>query len=333
MRWIIGACLAAAVLWAGYWFIGSTAAERGAKAWFADRSAQGWVADYDSIETRGFPSRFDTTINALELADPRTGWAWSAPFFQVFALSYKPNHIIAVWPNEQTIATPLARANITAEDMRASAVFLPDTALTLDSATFTFEGLEATGNGGAVTQITNGTGSVRRAANAELTRDFYAQLKDVTLPDALRAQLDPADVLPQIIEGLTIDLTASFDAEWNRFAIEQARPQPTSIDLNLLAASWGGLDLRAAGDVTLDGNGVPTGEIQLKATNWREMLQVAENSDMVPQGVLPFIERGLEMLAGLSGNTATLDVPVTFRNGNMAIGPFPIGPAPRIRLR
>ncbi|WP_439117971.1 DUF2125 domain-containing protein, partial [Nereida ignava] len=87
MRWIIGACLAAAVLWAGYWFVGSTAAERGAKAWFADRSAQGWVADYDSIETRGFPSRFDTTINALELADPRTGWAWSAPFFQVFALS------------------------------------------------------------------------------------------------------------------------------------------------------------------------------------------------------------------------------------------------------
>jgi hypothetical protein len=99
----------------------------GAKAWFADRSAQGWVADYDTIETRGFPSRFDTTINTLELADPRTGWAWSAPFFQVFALSYKPNHIIAVWPNEQTIATPLARANITAEDMRASAVFLHDT--------------------------------------------------------------------------------------------------------------------------------------------------------------------------------------------------------------
>ena len=52
------------------------------------------------------------------------------------------------------------------------------------------------------------------------------------------------------------------------------------------------LDRRAAGDVTLDGNGVPTGEIQLKATNWREMLKVAENSDMVPQGVLPFIERG-----------------------------------------
>jgi hypothetical protein len=333
MRWIIGACLATALLWAGYWFVGSTAAERGVKAWFADRSVQGWVAEYDTVKTRGFPSRFDTTINALELADPRTGWVWSAPFFQVFALSYKPNHIIAVWPNEQTIATPLARANITTEDMRASAVFLPDTALTLDSATFTFDKLKVTGNGGTTIQFTNGIVSVRRAPNAELTHDFYAQLKDVTLPDDLRDKLDPANVLPRIIEGLTIDVTASFDAEWNRFAIEQARPQPTSIDLNLLAASWGGLDLRAAGDLTIDGSGIPTGEIQLKATNWREMLKLAEKSDIVPQGVLPFIERGLEMLAGLSGNTATLDIPMTFRKGNMAIGPFPIGPAPSIRLR
>jgi hypothetical protein len=66
--------------------------------WLDARAAEGWIAEYESDAHRGFPNRFDTTITGLDLADPETGVAWSAPFFQILSLSYQPNHVIAVFP-------------------------------------------------------------------------------------------------------------------------------------------------------------------------------------------------------------------------------------------
>jgi hypothetical protein len=112
-----------------------------------------------------------------------------------------------------------------------------------------------------------------------------------------------------------------------------ARPQVEAIRIGDLRATWGNLDLRAAGEVTVDAEGVPTGEIVVKATNWREMLTIAEATGVVPSGLVPTIERGLSLLARLSGPPETLDAPLSFRNGLVTFGPVPLGPAPRIVLR
>lgn len=333
MRWILGIITTLAVLYAGYWFIGANATERAATQWFEERAQDGWIAETSAIETTGFPSRFDTTFSDIELADPETGWAWNAPFFQIFALSYRPNHIIAVWPNEQSIAYPDARLSLKSEDMRASMTFLANTDLVLDTATFEMAGLEIDHSQTGRITIEKGNIAVRETPEVSLSKDVFAQLQAVTLPTPLRSVLDPAGILPDAIEGVSIDATVGFDAQWDRFAIERARPQPTAIDLKMLAASWGPLDLRATGQVSVDAQGIPTGELTIKAKNWRQMLDVVGNANLFPREVLPMIERGLELLSGLSGNAQTLDVPLTFRNGRMAIGPLPIGPAPRIQLR
>ncbi|MCF6444120.1 DUF2125 domain-containing protein [Nereida sp. MMG025] len=333
MRWILGIVTTLAVLYAGYWFIGAAATERAATQWFNDRAQDGWIAETSAIETRGFPSRFDTTLTDIELADPETGWVWTAPFFQVFALSYRPNHIIAVWPPDHSLASPNARIALSSNDTRASMVFEAGPDLTLQTANFEVAALTLAHSQLGETTIGEGSIALRQTPDMVLSNDLYAQLKTVALPPALRGLLDPAGLLPTAIEGMTIDSTIGFDAPWDRFAIERARPQPTSIDLKLLSASWGPLDLRAAGTLQVDENGVPTGEIGIKARNWRQMLDVAENAGLLPSEILPMVERGLEVLSGLSGNSQTLDVPLSFRNGRMAIGPLPIGPAPRIMLR
>jgi hypothetical protein len=71
----------------------------------------------------------------------------------------------------------------------------------------------------------------------------------------------------------------------------------------------------------------------VKATNWREMLGVAEAAGAIPPSVRSGLERGLGFLAQLSGPADTLDVPLSFRNGRVMLGPLPIGPAPRIVIR
>jgi hypothetical protein len=71
----------------------------------------------------------------------------------------------------------------------------------------------------------------------------------------------------------------------------------------------------------------------VKITNWRDLLRVARNAGLLPEPLMPTIERAFEILAGLSGPADTLDAPLTFAGGIVSFGPLPLGPAPRLVIR
>lgn len=333
MRKLLVVVLALAAIWAGYWLVGARGMERALAGWLDARAAEGWVAEYQSVDTQGFPNRFDTTIAGLELADPATGVAWSAPFFQILTLSYRPNHVIAVWPSEQTVASPYERIAVESDRMRGSVVFEPDTALTLERSTIELAGVTLTSTAGWTAALETGQISTRQTPALEHHHDIFFEAGDLRPAEPVRAALDPAGVLPEVIETMRIDMTAGFDGPWDRFAIEDARPAVTFLDLREVRARWGEMDLRASGELEVDAEGVPEGRITVRAENWRQMLEVARSSGLVPEALMPTVARGLELLAGMSGTPETLDAPLDFRNGRVAFGPIPLGPAPRIRLR
>ncbi|MBV0912612.1 DUF2125 domain-containing protein [Anianabacter salinae] len=333
MRKLIWVLLALAALWGGYWFIGSTAVERGIAGWLDARAAEGWVAEYDDVTTRGFPNRFDTTVTGIRLADPATGVAWTAPFFQMLALSYKPNHIIAVWPNEQSVASPFEKVAVTSDDMRGSVIFEAGTALTLDHATFVLDNIALSSDAGWQASATSARLATRQTAALQNSHDIGFEADTVTLTEGFRASVDPAGVLPDAVQRMRIDATVGFDAPWNRFAIEDRRPQVTRIELREMQARWGEMDLRLAGELDVDAAGVPTGKITVRAENWRQMFDMARAAGLIPDMLAPTAERGLAALAGMSGQPETLDAPLTFRNGIVAFGPIPIGQAPNLTIR
>ncbi|WP_420862774.1 DUF2125 domain-containing protein [Algirhabdus cladophorae] len=333
MRKLLVIVIIAALAYAGYWFVGARTAQNAMATWFDERRAEGWVADYSDLNTAGFPSRFDTTITDLELADPQTGLAYTAPFLQLFALSYRPNHLIAVWPPSQSFATPDAgTVTITSADMRASLKFKPSTSLELDTTNFEGKTLEVTSPQG-----TTKIGAVQIAARGTATRvntyDFYASSQNVALPQGLRQQLDPAQLLPAELRDMIIDATLEFDRPWDRFAIEDQRPQPTSIQIKLVDAGWGDITIKATGDLQIDPDGTPTGDLAIKADNWQQILALAETAGILPGRARPLAETMLNAVAGLSGNPNSIDAPLSFKNGFVSLGPLPLGRAPKIQLR
>lgn len=319
--------------WCGYWFVGARMFEREVEAWLAERRAEGWVAEAAGSTIRGFPNRFDLTLTELELADPATGLAWSAPFFQILSLSYRPHHVIAVWPHEQTVATPLGRVEVTSEDFRGSLRLADMTTLALENATFVSDSVTLASDAGWTAHLGTGRMAVRRAAATEATYEIGVEALDLVLPERVRGPIVPSDTLPREIETLRLDTEIAFTAPWDRAAIETARPQPVRIDLRELRATWGRLDLRAAGELTVAPDGTPVGSITVKAENWREILELAIVAGAVPQTLAPAIERGLEALAGASGSPRTIDATLTLRDGRIYYAFVPLGPAPRLILR
>lgn len=334
MRFLLVAVVVAALGWSAYWFFGARGTEQALRNWLELREAEGWVVSASDISTKGFPNRFDTTLTDLELADPETGVAWQAPFFQIFALSYKPHHIVAVWPDRQKLATPNQVVSITSADMRGSILFEPGVDLALDRTTIEFDsmGLVSTADWNAA--LENGLMSVRQTPDADNSYDFSLKATGLQMPRGARNAVSDSDMVSDRLETIQIDATIVFDAPWDRNAIEDQRPQPRRIDLKQARATWGQLDLRIAGAVTVDSNGTPSGEVTFKATNWREILQLAEETGAIPKELGGMVEGGLNMIARMSGNSKTIDVPLAIKDGRVTLGGLiPLGPAPNLTLR
>ncbi|MEO1239315.1 MAG: DUF2125 domain-containing protein [Pseudomonadota bacterium] len=324
--------LLATGVWGGYWVVGSIALERGLRAWVSDRQGEGWVADYTELTVRGFPNRFDTTFTDLDLADPETGLAWSLPFFQILALSYKPNHVIAVWPDTHRISTPAERLTVTSDKMQASLVVEPGTDLVLDRATLVAEVFGVSSTQGWTSGAASLSVASRQVEGAAHSHDIAIEATDVIIADPLRAALDPLRALPGEVKTLRLLAKVSFDGPWDRFALEQARPQPTGIDITDLTALWGDLELRAAGQLDVSDTGQASGEITVKAVNWKDMLDVAVAAGVLPEATRQTAENALGLLAGLSGRADTIDAPLAIRNNLVFFGPIPLGQIDPIRL-
>ena len=341
MKRLVILILVAASLWSGYWLFGASTTQGAFAAWFSDRRAQGWAADYADLQVQGFPNRFDTTFTEIALADPATGWAWDASFFQLLTLSYKPNHVIAVWPDTQRIATPQDRFTMTQAEMQASVVLWPSTDLALDRVRLVADTIQITGsNGNATSASALRLAAERLGADGKQatsspdggeSRYRIALSAEGFAPDStFRDRIDPTGRLPRTLDALRADITLGFDRTWDRRAVEDNRPQPRLISLRLAEARWGDLDIKAAGDLDVDALGKATGRITIKAQNWREILRMARASGELPSGIADTLEQGLSFLAGRNDG---IDIPLDFRSGRIWIGPIPLMESPVLVLR
>lgn len=329
-RLLITAILLASGGWGGYWFVGSGAQQAAVEAWLQDRAQAGWVANYSNVTVQGFPNRFDMTVTDLELADPRYGWAWFAPVFQTLQLSYQPNHIIAVWPDAQTIATPNGSVAVTSEDIRASVVFEPDSELALNRSTVTLRNVRLAAEDGWSSSIEQAVLATRQTAGEPFAHDIALDARNFTPSEELKAQVDPNGLMPAQFDALHVETTAAFDRPWDRRSVEREKPVWTRLDIHKFDAQWGELGLKAVGSVDLDREGYPTGSLDVQARNGQQILDMAVAAGSLSPEVAATLNSLLSLFSAMSGNKNTLDVPLSFADRIMYLGPIPVGEAPRL---
>jgi len=324
----------AALAWGVYWFVGAGAKERALAGWLEARRSEGWTAAAAEIDTRGFPNRFDTTLEALDLDDPDTGVGWTAPWFQIMALSYRPTEVIALWPEEHELRLPGEVLGVASERMIGSLALGVSPALPLERLVIEGDAVEIASSGGWTAGIAATQLALRESpgAAAAPVYDIAVSLAGFTPESAELARLRDLVGLPEEIETLKAELTVTFDKGWDLTAIEDRRPQPRDLVLTALDAKWGDLALAGTGTVTVDAEGVGTGEMALEATNWRDILALATASGALAANQEPLVRAALETLASLAGDPERLDVPLRFSRGLLFLGAVPISTAPRFSL-
>jgi hypothetical protein len=324
MRLLLGLALGLAVLWGGYWIVGSRALDREVNAWFDMAEAEGRLVAREAVSVSGFPSRFDVTVTAPRLEDAATGWGWSTPFLQVFSMTWKPWHLIAVLAPTQEITTPGGRVIAVTSDIRASLRLRPGLDLALDQAVVDGKALSFTSEGWSMA-----AGRIELAAAGDATRQngvrLGLQADDLTLDPALAA-LVPA--LGGVISDVHVDVSVQLSMPVDRHLTPEA--QVTAVHLAEAHLVWGDLAVSGQGEVSRDADGRAKGEIALSVAHWQQLPEALVALGVMPGGMVPWVTRALSLLAAGATNPDRLEVPLTFANGRMALGALPLGPAPML---
>ena len=326
MRALLWIVLAAAGVWSGYWWVGSGAIEREVTAWFKQQALAGMEAQNDSVIVRGFPNRFDLTVEGLSLADPATGLGWKAPFVQVFSMTWKPWHLIAAMSPGQQIVLPDQTLSIDGTSMKASLELHPNAQLGLYEARLEAGDLTIGSDLGWKIKAAQLFGSTLETT--PLANRLGVAVKDLMPDAALMAALRGTD-LPPVIEALHLDATAHISAPLDRSAPE-THPKMTALAIADLRLIWGALQMTAEGELKAAPNGLADGEISIKVAGWRRLPVVLGALGIIDPQMAPGLERALEVMATSGADPEVLLLALKCAGGQMSLGPFPLGPAPRL---
>ena len=326
MRGFMVAVLALGVLWGGYWFVGSSALQKGVEGWFAGQVAAGRVAGNSGVEVHGFPNRFDLTVTDVHLADPVTGIGWDAPFAQVFSMTWKPWHLIAALPNTQTMTLPDQSVVVESTKLQGSLKLVPGVALALDTAVVDGADLVATSSLGWILRAARVEVASRRDASAADGHEVNVKVTGL-VPDA--ALLAGVPGLPGVVEVAQVDVVAGFSAPIDRFAPD-TRPQLVALTVKNATVRWGDLLVAAKGAVAADAQGLAEGRIDIHIEGWQKLVPVAVAMGLIKAEVTPTAEKMMGLMAAQSADGKSLDLPLVLAAGRMSLGPVPLGPAPRM---
>lgn len=329
---VIGFIVIIAALWSGWWFIAATGAERAVHNWLELRQAEGWQAQAQSVTQSGYPAMLNLRIDAPQLADPATGVALEMDQIMLSAPAWWPGDVTLTLPDTPIrMTSPDGPLTLQANEGQAVLNLHPGPSLQLEAMQATSGLWQITTPEGALLSGTDFTTSmVQNPENAE-TYTFDINATDLTPGTLLRAGL-PSD-WPLKFDAFRARMTVTFDAPWDRTSLEDLRPQPRAITIEDADIKWGPLRHVASGALTIDSEGIPEGNLNVRIENWRQALDIAQDNGALSADFRPQAETVLNMLSNLGGNPDTLNLTMTFAEGAMTMGPIPLGPAPRIILR
>lgn len=322
MRKLIVAIVAVALVWAGFWAYARSNLDQAQQNWLADKSAAGWQIEFTDRGISGFPNRLDTRFQDISVTPPDQSWNWRAPFFQVFSLVYKLDHLIVVWPDRQQLNVDGESFTLTSQDLRASIV--TKAGGVLDRVTVDGDALRMQADGKNGVWYARGiTAAARQLPNgdAQIALDIQG----------LSGREDDSQPGPEDGAALKLDMTYHLQAPLVAdlgLGLQQAAPK--GVSFTKASLSWQGLRASAKGRLMRGSDGYASGQIDLEITGWSEGMAALDNLQGSQAKNAKTLVGLLALVAAFSGDANTLRVPLRFQNGQMFFGKMPIGTAPKL---
>lgn len=302
----------ATLAWGGYWFAGARALDRALTEILSTQTRFGM----DGHQILGFPNRFDVTLDQPRLAFE--GGDWSADFVQVFALSYRLNHWLAVVSPEQRLRLAGESLSINATDLRLSVELEAGLDLPLDRVALVGEGLSIR-HADATHRLDRLRIASRRIAPE--VQELALVVEDLQPDPALMDRIDPLGHLPRHLRVLRLDAEAQTDRPLDRHSLTGQPPGRVQLTLTGARLAWVDSDIALTGRLTPDARGLMSGAVELRIDGWPALLARARATGMLEPGQTGPLDALLSALPTDHGGDS-IEVPLSVVSGDVWLGPI-----------
>jgi hypothetical protein len=332
LGWLIGVVVVLALLWLGYWFAASTAAER-AIASFNGVRHNGERVECSEPTLSGFPLRLDFRCAEGTYSGPLESVTAALGGVAVSAPLYWPGSI------EATLDSPLV-LNAPARGIALSTSWSEGTATAsaglsgLQSAGAAFTSLSAD-NAGTVPGLPVKS-LAADAASASISPAGGGAYAILASTRAMKLTRTDDSALPNIDAdvGITaLNVGSGLGTDPLRTLVNWLRAGG-SIKIDRLRLAAGGAILRANGTLSVSAEGLLSGSVVLRFIN---LAAFADLADQIKPGSRDHAAQAIAAITALSVPVQTEDgaarqTTVSIADGLVWVGIIPVGAAPRIKL-
>ena len=320
-----------AAVWTGWWWLASAGLGQLLQQ---DRIAvSGWEVEPGAAKVSRYPTRFDVEVDRLSARGPN-GSRLTMGNLKASAPAYLPTDLTLVLPENPVVMTlPGAEATLTAKGGIAELRLSPRRALDLQEFGFRSETLEIGLNG----QEFGASGPIH--ANLQQSDKIPASYDLILKADALRWEeafsryLDIPTELRDAAASVDLAALLTLDEPLSAATVNAGSVQLRALRGLRAEATWGGVTLRAEGDLTFDSSGRPEGTLTARVNDWRPVLSLATTAGWLAPEMRTQAETILTALGRMNGDENTLELPLRFGDGQMWLGGMALGPAPAIPIR
>lgn len=309
--------------WSAYWVIGAKSIKSELSESIQKFNSGDWSIEYSDAIVRGFPYRFDVTINNLTVKNKKNYLTWTLPYFQILSLSYSPKNLILVWPKEQELKTKTKTINLTSNKMLASIERTNIRSYDISKFILEVEGAIVKSSQDLVIQSKSLILAIDKLKVETAAYKFGLSSTELSV--------QPSDHRFYGLVGLfntnSLNLNINADVYLDtllRVTKKQDYPKITKLNLKEISINSKDFILTAMGNLETDIQGSPEGDIQLKISDWKQLL-----SNIKKTGINKKIIESLRILSILSGNQNNLTLELTLKERKLLLGPLLLGSIPK----
>ena len=323
MRILIWTITIVVLSWSAYWMIGAKSIKAELLASIQNINSEDWSIEYSDAVVKGFPYRFDLTINNLKVKNKKNYLIWTLPYFQILSLSYAPKDLILVWPKDQEIRTKTKTISLTSNKMLASIERTNISSYDISKFILEVEGANIKSSEDPVLQSKSIILAISKLKAETSVYKFGLNITELLVQPTDQSFYGLIGLLNTNSLSLNINADVYMDTLL-RVTEKKVYPKITKLNLKEISINSKDLTLTALGNLETDKQGFPEGGIQLKISGWKQFLSII-NTTVINKKIV----ESLKFLSILSGNQNDLTLDLKIREQKVFLGPLILGNIPK----
>lgn len=302
-----------ALIWSGYWIVFSVKLKSEVSDFLESYNSEERLIDYSNISIKGFPNRFDITVNELNIKNENSKINWFLPYFQILSLSYKPNHLILVFPNTQILQNGKNKIIFNSNEMLASLSFMDYKFSELDQFILSIENSEIKASERIILNTTALNFAIKQSKTLE--GDYHLGFRG----NNIKLNTTETNSEYKLLENnLNLVLHAEITLEELYSFSNKKMPKIKTLNIKALDLKSSNFNVTGTGKAFFNNNILEDGILNIKIENWRSFF----NTPLQNNGKFKL---GLELIETITGNDEILDLNLKIEDGNVYLGPVFIG--------